>query len=96
MKFVSVRDIRGSTAQLWRDLEKERDLVVTNNGKPVAILSATDGASLERALNDIRRCRADDALRQIQRDAARRRLNELSIEEIDAEIQASRKRRRAS
>lgn len=96
MKFVSVRDIRGSTAQLWRDLEQEQDLVVTNNGKPVAILSATDGASLERALNDIRRCRADGALRQIQRDAARRRLDKLSIEEIDAEIQASRKRRRAS
>ena len=96
MKFVSVRDIRGSTAQLWRDLEQERDLVVTNNGKPVAILSATDGASFERALIDIRRCRADDALRQIQRDAARRRLDKLSIEEIDAEIQASRKRRGAS
>ncbi len=94
MKFVSVRDIRGRTAQLWRDLEQEKDLVVTNNGKPIAILSATDGASFERALKDVRQCRADDALRQIQRDAARRGLDKLSIDEIDAEVQASRERRR--
>lgn len=95
MKFVSVRELRNRTSQLWRDLERERDLIVTIHGKPVAILSATDERSLERALGDIRRSRARAALAEIHREAARRGLDRLSMEEIDAEIQAARASRRA-
>ena len=95
MRFVSVRELRNRTSQLWRDLERERDLIVTSHGKPVAILSATDERSLERALADIRRSRAHAALAEIHRDAARRGLDRLSVEEIDAEINAARARRRA-
>ena len=93
MKFVSVRELRDRTAQLWRDLEREKDLIVTNNGKPVAILTATDSESFERSLDEIRRCRAADALSALQRDAQERRLDRLSMDDIDDEIQASRKRR---
>ena len=95
MKFVSVRELRNRTSQLWRDLERERDLIVTSHGKPVAILSATDERSLERALGDIRRSRARAALAEIHRDAARRGLDRLSMEGIDAEITAARADRRA-
>ena len=95
MKFVSVRELRNRTSQLWRDLERERDLIVTSHGKPVAILSATDERSLERALRDIRRSRARAALAEIHRDAARRSLDRLSMEQIDAEIKAVRASRRA-
>lgn len=95
MKFVSVRELRNRTSQLWRDLERERDLIVTSHGKPVAILSATDEHSLERALGDIRRSRARAALAEIHREAARRGLDRLSMEEIDTEIKAARSRRRA-
>ena len=95
MKFVSVRELRNRTSQLWRDLERERDLIVTSHGKPVAILSATDEHSLERALGDIRRSRARAALAEIHREAARRGLDRLPMEEIDAEIKAARSRRRA-
>ncbi len=42
MKFVTVRDLRGKTAALWKQLEQEKELVVTSNGKPIAVLSATD------------------------------------------------------
>ena len=94
MRFVSVRELRNRTSQLWRDLEQERDLIVTSHGKPVAILSATDERSLERALADIRRSRARAALAEIHRDAARRGLDRLSTEQIDAEIEAARARRR--
>ena len=95
MKFVSVRELRNRTSQLWRDLERERDLIVTSHGKPVAILSATDEHSLERALGDIRRSRARAALAEIHREAARRGLDRLSMEAIDADIKAVRSRRRA-
>ena len=95
MKFVSVRELRNHTSQLWRDLAEERDLVVTSHGKPVAILSATTEESLERSLAEIRRQRARDALRDIQREAARRGLDRMSMEQIDAEIKAARTSRSA-
>lgn len=93
MKFVTVRDLRGKTSELWKELEQERELVVTSNGKPIAILSATDEASFEECLWTLRRSRAHDALTRLQRDAGERELNELSPEEIDGEIQKSRSRR---
>ena len=90
MKFVTVRELRGRTSELWDELERQRELIVTNNGKPVAILSATDAESLERSLRNIRRCRAADALSGLQRDAARRGLDQLTMDEVDEEIRASR------
>ena len=94
MKFVSVRELRNRTSQIWRDLAQERDLIVTSHGKPIAIMSATDEDSFERSLNEIRRSRARAALTEIHRDAARRGLDRLSMDAIDAEIKAVRARRR--
>lgn len=96
MKFVTVRDLRGKTSELWKELEEERELVVTNNGKPIAILSATDESSFEASLRTLRRSRAAEALASLQRDAAQRGISDLSADQIDAEIQASRKRRTVS
>lgn len=94
MKFVTVRDLRGKTSELWKELEQERELVVTNNGKPIAILTATDEASFEECLWTLRRSRAGDALASLQRDASERDLLGATPEEIDSEIQKSRKTRR--
>ncbi len=96
MKFVTVRDLRGKTSELWKELEQERELVVTSNGKPIAILSATDEESFEECLWTLRRSRANDALAGLQRDASERGQDELTPEEIEAEIQQSRIQRNAS
>ena len=32
MKFISVRDLRGKSAEVWKDLPAEREVVVTSNG----------------------------------------------------------------
>lgn len=93
MKFVTVRDLRGKTSELWKQLELERELVVTSNGKPIAIMSATDEDSFEANLWTLRRSRANDALMQLQRRAADHGLSELTPETIEAEINESRKER---
>ena len=95
MKFVTVRDLRGKTSELWKELQRERELVVTNNGKPIAIMSATDEESFETCLWTLRRSRASDALANLQRDAADRGLDKLTAEDIEAEIKASRRERNA-
>ena len=95
MKFVTVRELRGRTSELWEELARQRELIVTNNGKPIAILSATDAESLEMSLRNLRRCRAADALSGLQREAERSGLDRLASDEVDEEIQAFRKARKA-
>lgn len=94
MKFVTVRDLRGKTSQLWKDLAQEGELVVTSNGKPVAILTATDEDSFENCLWTLRRTRASEALAKLQRDAEVRGLNQLTPKDIEAEIAKSRHKRK--
>ncbi|RPI70123.1 MAG: type II toxin-antitoxin system Phd/YefM family antitoxin, partial [Geobacteraceae bacterium] len=40
MKFLSVRDLRGKSAQVWKELPAEREMIITSNGRPIAILAA--------------------------------------------------------
>jgi hypothetical protein len=39
MKFVSVRDFRASSANIWKTLPEEQEMVIANNGKPIALLT---------------------------------------------------------
>ena len=93
MKFVPVRELRGRTSQLRNGLEGEKEPVVTSHGKPIAISRATDEPSSGRTLRDLRRRRANEALSRLQRDASRRGLDALTMEDVDAEIRACRRRR---
>jgi len=38
MKFVTVRDLRLKAAKVWKQLQKEKEMVITSNGKPIALL----------------------------------------------------------
>lgn len=94
MKFLSVRDLRGNSARVWRELPKEREMIVTSNGRPVAVLTAVDEGSVEQSLSAWRRVRATQAVADIQQESARKGTDRLSMREIDAEIQAARRARR--
>ena len=93
MNFVAGRQLRGRTSELWGQLARQRKLVVTNNGRPIAILSATDAESFEASLGNLRRCRAADALSGLQREAERRGLDRLTLDEVNEDIQAVREDR---
>lgn len=95
MRFVSVRELRSKSAELWRDLPTERQMVVTNNGKPVAILATVDEGGVEETLAHFRRNRALSAIEAQQIRSVANGLDRMTMEEIDAEIQAARRERRA-
>ena len=50
MRFISVRELRGKSALIWQELTEEKDMVVTSNGKPIAILSNTSEDTLEESI----------------------------------------------
>ena len=93
MKFISVRDLRGRSAQIWQQLAYEQELVVTSNGKPIAILTATDEDGFEQSINELRRVRALRAIGTLQKRSMARGRDQLSSKEIDTEIGRTRRAR---
>lgn len=93
MRFVSVRDLRGKSAEIWRRVSAEKDLVVTSNGRPIAILSTVSERNLEESLAAIRQARAIQAVESMQRSSVEAGRDRLSSKLIDAEIKAVRKAR---
>jgi len=95
MRFITARELRGAAGQLWQILPEEEEIVVTLNGKPVALITPLNDSNFDVALRDIRRARAMTAVANMHRDAAKSGASELTTEEIDAEIKAVRKKRKS-
>ena len=93
MDFVSVRELRSQSAEVWRTLAREKDLVVTSNGKPIALLSATTASTLEESLTALRQARAQIAVAAMQRRARETGADRMTLDEVNAEIDASRRSR---
>jgi len=93
MKFLSVRDLRGKSAQVWKELPKEREMVITSNGRPIAILAAISESNLEESLTAFRQARAVEAAANLQRRSVDQGTDRITMDEIDTEIKAVRKMR---
>ena len=91
MKFLTVRELRNKSSQIWKELQDEQEMVITNNGRPVAILSSINENNFEVSLNSIRRARAIEAMSSLQRESINQKTNEISLDEINQEIKAARK-----
>jgi antitoxin (DNA-binding transcriptional repressor) of toxin-antitoxin stability system len=93
MKFVSVRDLRLTPGKVWKMAKEERDLVLTVNGRPVAILTGVDENSFETEVEAIRRARALQALDSLQVASLKKRTDRITVDKIDKEIRTVRKSR---
>jgi antitoxin (DNA-binding transcriptional repressor) of toxin-antitoxin stability system len=94
MKFLSIRDLKTKTAQVWQELPEQKEMIVTSNGRPIALLSSINEDNLEQILNAFRRVRATEALASIQYESTQNGTDALSMDEIDTEIQAVRYKRK--
>ena len=86
MKFLTVRDLRTKSSQIWKELPDEQEMIITNNGRPVAILSAINEKNFETSLNSIRKARAIEAVSAIQEGSLKKGKNTLTLKEINTEI----------
>ena len=95
MKFLSTRELRNRPGAV-RELAQKEDLVLTANGKPIAMLLGIEEGELEETARLIRQARAQRALSRIRRQAARRGLDKdkTSRSVIAAEIRAVRSKRK--
>ena len=94
MDFVSVRQLRNESAAVWEALAASKDLVVTSNGKPIAVLSATTATTLEASLAALRQARAQLAVAAMQRRAKETGADQFTLDDVNAEIEAARRQRK--
>jgi antitoxin (DNA-binding transcriptional repressor) of toxin-antitoxin stability system len=93
MEFVTIRELRLQSATVWEKLRQQRELVLTSNGHPVAIIAGINGDEVEEALAAFRRARAQAAVARLRKNAAVTGVAEMSAAEIQAEIEAARRER---
>ncbi|MBE2232672.1 MAG: type II toxin-antitoxin system Phd/YefM family antitoxin [Anaerolinea sp.] len=88
MGYVTVRDLRVRPGDVWEKLREQGEMILTSNGRPMAILAQVDETDVEATLAALRRARAQAAVARMRRAAA-----QMSEAEIDAEIDAVRRER---
>jgi PHD/YefM family antitoxin component YafN of YafNO toxin-antitoxin module len=87
---MTIRGLRGSS--VWNKLSQQDEIVLTNNGRPAALILKIPDGDFEELLRSVRQARAMRALNAIRSEAAERGF--LSEDEIEAEIQAYRREKR--
>ena len=93
MKFVTIRDLRSKSRQIQIDLPKYKEMILTSNGKPIAIMSVITEESLESSLSAIRRARAISAVTSLQLQGVKSGRYMMPANEIDAQIKEVRRLR---
>jgi prevent-host-death family protein len=90
VRFIGIREFRGNASKIMDGLKEEHEVVITSNGKPVAILTPTDERHLEESLAAIRSARALRAVTELQTASVKAGTGRMSADEIEQEIKAAR------
>jgi len=90
MNFFTVRDLRSTPKTVWDTLEEQKEVVITNNGKPAALMIPIDDTNLEDVLATVRQASAMRAVNRMRIAAAETGASRFSLDEINAEITAAR------
>lgn len=92
MEFVTIRDLRLRPSEVWDKLRHQHDLVLTSNGRPVAVITDVRDDDVEETIIALRRARAQAALSRLRQAAAQR--DSMTDADIEAEIAQARRDRR--
>lgn len=93
MNFYTVRDLRTQPKQIWEKLSESHELIITNNGKPSALMIQIDDENMEDVIASLRQSTAMRAANKLRLSAVNDGLNRISEEEIESEISEVRKER---
>lgn len=91
MEFIAVRDFRIRPGKVWKKLKKSKRMLVTSNGKPIAMLTDMEGKDLEDELRADSIAKGILALSKIREHAKEKGLNKLKMKDIIKEIKSARK-----
>ena len=89
MEFNSVRDMRTASGAMWSRLAQGDEVVITNNGKPSALMIEIPEGGFDETVQAVRQARAMIAMNRMRRRAAE--AGYMSDAEIEAAIAEARR-----
>jgi len=94
MEFMTVRELSKSPKDTLSKLSRDGKAVLTNNGKPQALIFKIDGESFERTLSLLQKLEFMQNIGEMRLTSLRNGNAGMSLDEINAEIAAVRKKRK--
>ena len=70
MNFYTVRDLRTTPKSIWESLSTDGEVIITNNGKPTAVLFDIADGSFEETVKAVRQAKAMIAFNSMRSKAA--------------------------
>lgn len=89
MEFFSARELRNNTKSIWKELSEDNDVVITNNGKPYALMVGIPEGRFDETIRAIRQAKAIAAMDRMRKKAEKNGF--MSEKEIDDVISEARK-----
>ncbi|MCL2638572.1 MAG: type II toxin-antitoxin system Phd/YefM family antitoxin [Oscillospiraceae bacterium] len=89
MNFYSVRDLRTTPKSIWNNLRENGEVIITNNGKPTALMLNISEDNFDEVIRAVRQAKAMIAFNSMRAKAAKAGF--MTEEEINAEIAAYRR-----
>ena len=68
MDYLAVKDLK-KTRDLWQKLDRERELIITRDGKPSALMISVSPETVDDALREIRRALFSAAVGRARKQA---------------------------
>jgi PHD/YefM family antitoxin component YafN of YafNO toxin-antitoxin module len=93
LEFISAREMRSKSKELWRKLAENHHIVITNNGKPAALMLDLTDSDLLETLHDLQQAAAMRAVNRLRSAAVEQEKDAMTDQEIQDEINAYRKER---
>jgi PHD/YefM family antitoxin component YafN of YafNO toxin-antitoxin module len=93
MEFVSVRELSKSPKDTFDKLGADGKAVITNNGRPQAILVKVDASSFEKTLSMLQKLEFMQNVTELRLASRRNGSATMTLDEINAEIAAARAER---
>jgi len=94
MRFMSIRELQKSGGEMKEALANDDKIVITTAGKPTALMIRVGETDFEETLTLLNQVKLAKSIRDMQRTAVRNGLENMTMEEIDAEIAQYRKEKR--
>jgi antitoxin (DNA-binding transcriptional repressor) of toxin-antitoxin stability system len=86
MNYLAVKDLK-KTKELWKSLEREKELIITRDGMPRALLVSISPEMVEEVLTEVRKALFSASVGRIRRKS---REQPLGPDTIEKEIEKNR------
>ena len=94
MQFLTIRELSKSPKEALVKLNESRKALITNNGKPQALMLKIDPNNLEKTLSLLQKLEFMQNLTDMRLESIKNGNAKMTLDAINAEIQAVRNKRR--